>query len=228
MTDKHNPSEATPSASQPVTLDQDILQEALSLCELLLKEWMETERARQQLAAKMSGSESMLGLWDRRGCLVLVVDDDPKTGQNLKEAFHQNSDFLIISALNSGEALDYGLQQPFHMALVKETLPDLPGTMVAKNLRKQATDSAVLLYSPPGAKPGRLILSDDKETMVIIEALTNIAQLVGAIIGLREAFVTKFKEKRFLTTFRKEHLATLKRYAALRQKLLTFVPDGSK
>ncbi len=53
-------------------------------------------------------------------------------------------------ALTGGEALDVVSQERPQIVMVKEDLPDLPGSMVVHTVKSSAPDAVTLLYTPPG------------------------------------------------------------------------------
>jgi DNA-binding NarL/FixJ family response regulator len=130
--------------------------------------------------------------------------------------------------VTGGEALDYIGSDPFHIALVKDALPDLPGTIVSKNIQSQNSDGIVLIFAHPGTKPGFIRLVEKHGYRDIISQLEKPEQLVEAISQLREAYIAKKCEKMHLQLFRQEHLDFIKQYVDLRKQLEALLPEGKR
>lgn len=199
-----------------------LLQRALELHEEFLKRLMEASRKAKEAEDHASGRSSNVALNE---CVILVVDDNPRTAPGLQEALGGHP-YRCICALNGGEALDYGGTGQYQLALVKEALPDLSGTMVTKSLQAQTADGIVLIFDHPGEKPGYVSIVEKTQTIPIVPRLTEPRQLVEAIKELREAYAAKTREKRYLQAFRREHLDFLKRYVEFRRELIALLPGG--
>jgi hypothetical protein len=126
-------------------------------------------------------------------------------------------------ALTGGEALDVVSQSRPHIVMVKEQLPDLPGSMVVKTVKSGAPDAITLLYSPPGraGAPGELKMVEGSRIMNLIPHFSNHKQLVAPLEEIREALRQKTRERRYLQAFRQGHFDFLQRYNALKQRLAT-------
>ena len=62
--------------------------------------------------------------------------------------------FVLTPVVSGGAALDIASERPYDLALVKETLPDLPGRMVVRTLSAQSPETLVMLFVAPfGKKP---------------------------------------------------------------------------
>ena len=199
-----------------------VLHETLQVHELFLKKLMESSRRAQQ-AEELARGES--GRWELKECVVLVVDENPRTAAGLQEVLGKTAAYRCVAATNGGEALDLAGQQKFHLALVHEHLPDLPLATVVKGLRSQlGGDSIVMVFSHPGAKPGRLQLVDEHREIMLVPELSRGDQLITAIQDMREAYLAKTRERHYMQAFRNEQYEFLKRYVELRQKLLALGP----
>jgi DNA-binding response OmpR family regulator len=200
-----------------------LLKDVLELHDDFLKRLMEAFRKARE-AEDVATGQSGARLTE---CIVLVVDDNPRTAPGLKEALGQER-YSCVSATNGGEALDYATSSGFHIALVKEQLPDLSGTMVSRSLQANSPDGIVLIFDHPGQEPGYLSLVEKDQTIELIPELRRPEQLVGVVNELREAYMAKNKEKRHLQAFRQENLDFLKRYVEFRQKVVKILPDANE
>jgi hypothetical protein len=114
--------------------------------------------------------------------------------------------------------------------LVKEDLPDLPGSMVVHTVKSSAPDAVTLLYTPPGksGRPGEVKLVDATREMTLIGNYTDPGQLVVPLGEIRQALKQKAHERRYLQAFRQRHLEFLQRYNALKQRLKEELDRGKK
>jgi DNA-binding response OmpR family regulator len=196
-----------------------LLREALAIHEQFLKRLMDANRKVQSAEDRASGRSTSLST----ECAILVVDDNPRTAPGLQEALG-GPPYNCICALNGGEALDYAGGSGFQIALVKESLPDLSGTMVSKSLQAQSNDGIVLIFDHPGSEPGYASIVERTQTIPLLPRLTAPSQLVDVLKELREAYAAKAREKRYLQSFRQEHLDFLKRYVEFRKQLVALLP----
>lgn len=202
-----------------------VLREALGVHEKFLQRFMDTFRKAKEAENLASGS---VASWNLLECIILVVDDNPQTAQGLRTALGTEARYRCVSALNGGEALDFAGNSIFHIALVKDSLPDLSGSMVAKSLREQCDEGIVLLFEHPSSKPGYVSIVERHQTIKLIRQLKTAGQLVDRIHEMREAYVGKSLEKHIFECFREEHLDFLKQYAELRQKITRLLPSGER
>jgi DNA-binding NtrC family response regulator len=161
---------------------------------------------------------------------VVVVDDDPAALSRLEEALTAEQGWLFRAALTGGEALDVVTQTRPQIVLVKEDLPDLPGSMVVHTVKAGAPDAVTLLYTPPGksGRAGEVKLVDATRVMNLIGSYTDPTQLVVPLGEIREALKQKAHERRYLQAFRQRHLEFLQRYNALKQRLKEELDRGRK
>lgn len=201
-----------------------LLAETMEIHEEFLKRLMEATRKTAEVEERAGGTSMAVEL---KECVVLVVDDDPNTASGLERAL--GSGYRVVSVHTGGEALDFVGQRAFQLALVKDGLPDLPSKMVAKSLRAESGDGIVLMFShPAGDKPGRADIIEATQEIALVEELTSGAQLVEQIRELREAFIAKSRERRYLQIFRRDQYDFLRRYVDLRQRLAAFVPPPTE
>jgi CheY-like chemotaxis protein len=122
-------------------------------------------------------------------------------------------------AASGGEALDAASGGRFQIALVRDNLPDLTGSMVVNTLRSQSPEMITILFSRPGSKPGRAQVIEASRAIPLVPEFKDARQMVERLDELRAAFVAKNRERRYLASFRQENYELLRRYAELKQKI---------
>jgi DNA-binding NtrC family response regulator len=164
------------------------------------------------------------------GINVVVVDDDPAALAKLEDVLGRGSAWRFRAALTGGEALDVVTQMGPQIVIVKEQLPDLPGSMVVKTVKSGAPDAVTLLYSPPSAAGavGEVKLVDANRVMTLIASYTEPGQLVAPLGEIREALRQKTKERRYLQAFRQRNYEFLQRYNSLKQRIKNALDKGKK
>jgi len=152
---------------------------------------------------------------------VVLVDDDPKALEKLQGVLPAAAGWQFRAALTGGEALDIVTQERPQIVMVKEDLPDLPGSMVVHTVKSSAPDAVVLLYTPPGqsGRPGDVKLIDTSGTMNTIASYADAGQLGAPLGEIREALRAKSKERRYLQAFRQRHFEFLQRYNSIKNRL---------
>jgi DNA-binding NtrC family response regulator len=151
---------------------------------------------------------------------VLLVDDEPGLPVFLEHALPSEEGWQIRLAQSGGEALDLATQTTFQLAVVKEQLPDLLGSMVVKTIKASAPDIIAVLFTPPrGQTHGEVKVVESSRLHSLIPSFSDPRQLVTALGDLREALRRKSHERRYFQVFRKQHLDFLKRYNAIKQKI---------
>ncbi len=201
---------------------EDLLVQVGEIHEDFLKQLMDLSRQVTDLEDKLlsregstSSSLTALGIVN-----VLVVDDEEGLAAILERELLADKGWRIRYAQSGGEALDSASQTTPHVVVVKELLPDLPGSMVIKSVRAAAPDLVSLVFNPPAEfGDGDVRMVDGSRLVTLIPAFTDPAQLVGALNDVRLTLVKKAKEKRYLHIFRKQHFEFLKRYAAVKRRL---------
>jgi DNA-binding NtrC family response regulator len=152
---------------------------------------------------------------------VVVVDDDPEAVPRLERVLTEKDGWRFFAALTGGEALDHVTQQRPHVVIVKEHLPDLPGSMVVKTVKSGAPDAITLLYSPPEGRGvlGFVKLMEGSRIINLVPSYSAPEQLVSAMNEVREALQQKAKERRYLQGFRQRNFEFLQRYNNLKQRV---------
>jgi DNA-binding NtrC family response regulator len=158
---------------------------------------------------------------EKVGMNVVLVDDDPGAVPQLQDVLPLKDGWRFRPALTGGEALDMVSQWRPHIVLVKEQLPDLPGSMVVKSVKSAVPDAVTLLYTPPGrgALSGDLKMVEGSRIMNLIPKYSDFRQLVAPLEEIREALRQKTRERRYLQAFRQSNFEFLQRYNALKQRL---------
>jgi two-component system OmpR family response regulator len=152
---------------------------------------------------------------------VVLVDDDPTALEKLSAVLTPDAGWQFRAALTGGEALDVVTQERPQIVIVKEDLPDLPGSMVVNTVKAGAPDAVTLLYSPPGrtGRSGEVKMVDASRLMSLISSYGDPSQLVGPLGEIREALRQKGRERRYLQAFRQRHFEFLQRYNGIKQRL---------
>lgn len=206
-----------------VGIDQraDLIQELLSFLEEFLRCLMQVGRRALRAEEKAGIREPFKGDTE---CILVVVDDNPKTGPGLQNSLGKGK-FRVINCATGGEALDVVSQHRFHIALIKQSLPDLDGSMVARSILDMKSGATVLTFSERGEEPSSVTLVEDNKTTPLIPKLDNAGQLITELNELRKGIFAKKKERIYLDGFRADYYDLLKQYVALRRKLTTLLQD---
>jgi PleD family two-component response regulator len=164
------------------------------------------------------------------GMDVVLVDDDESALVKLQRVLTAANGWRFRAALTGGEALDVVTQMRPQIVIVKEELPDLPGSMVVKTVKAGAPDAVTLLYSPPSRSGavGEVKLVDASRVMNLIPAYSDPQQLLAPLDEIREGLRQKNKERRYLQAFRQRNFEFLQRYNALKQRIKTALDHGKK
>lgn len=206
-------------------LRKDLLRDTERFLERFLERLMDASRN----VWKADGRSKDTSGFELAECVVLVVDDNEATAKGLQHGLSKIGGFRCVGLPTGGEALDYAGQNVFHMALVKEELPDLAGGIVAKSLGAQGDNCLVMLFNDPATGTGKLSLVEKSRVMVLLPELTSGAQLIEQIQRLRDdAYGAKMKERKFLEAFQSENYQFLKRYVDLRKRIAELAESDSK
>lgn len=194
---------------------EDLTEQTLKVFDEMLRRLMEAHKRNIDLEAKMTG---VLPIVDDE-VAVLLVEHDGWLQQELQTALQNRSGFTLRHASSGGEGLDAATAGRFQIALVSDSLPDLPGSMVVATLKSQAPDTIAILYSRPGRKPGRAEIMEGSKAIALVPEFSNAGQMIEQMETLREAYVAKARERQYLVEFRQQHLELLKRLGTLKQKI---------
>jgi DNA-binding NtrC family response regulator len=197
--------------------DERLIHEVLGVHEDFLRRLMEQSRKTAELEEQLGGGSHPSAADEE--CALLVVEDDGWLAHQLEKALELRGGYVLVTAASGGEALDRASGRTFQIALVRETLPDLTGSMVVSALKAQSPDTLTILYSRPRGRPGKAEVLEGSRTIALVPEFSDARQMVERIDELREAFRRKSRERRYLAAFRQENYELLKRYADLKQRL---------
>ncbi len=193
-----------------------VLTDTVSLHEDLIKVLLDTFRKMTDLEEKMTGAAPPPD--EETG--VLLVDDDPGLQGQLNAALYSRGGFRFRGVATGGEALDLVGRERFQIALVKDALPDLPGSMVVRTVKAQSPETIVVLFSAPnGPQAGSMQIVDGSRAIPFLPQFTEVGQVLARLDELREAAAATSRERRYHAAFRQQHFELLKRYAEIRAKL---------
>ncbi len=195
-----------------------MLRDYSTLAEDLLYRLTDTARRIGELKAQLTqrGSGSPASPTDDY-VSVLLVEDDGWLTQSLSPLV--TSSFSLTTVVSGGEALDRSSERPFDLALIKETLPDLPSRTVVRSLQAQSPETLVMMYFPPSrGKPGRIDRLEGSRVTTLVSAFTSAKQLAERLVELQQAQAARRRERRYLAEFRSENYELLKRIAELRKR----------
>jgi DNA-binding NtrC family response regulator len=161
---------------------------------------------------------------------VVVVDDDPEAVARFQRVLPESQGWRFFAAFTGGEALDHVTQQRPHIVIVKEHLPDLPGTMVVKSVKSGAPDAITLLYTPPvrGGQGGAVKMLEGSRVINLLPSYSTPEQLVSAMNEIREALHQGAKERRYLQAFRQRNFEFLQRYNSIKQRVAIQLEQSKK
>ena len=196
-----------------------LLEEVAETHEEFLRRLRDVAREGLDLEDRLSGRTEEGG--DDLGAVsVVLVDDDAKALEKLEKVLPSSAGWQFRAALTGGEALDVVSQTRPQIVMVKEDLPDLPGSMVVHTVKSSAPDAVTLLYTPAGSgRSGEVKLVDANGTMNTIATYSEPGQLAPALGEIKEALRTKGKERRYLQAFRQRHFEFLQRYNSIKHRL---------
>lgn len=196
-----------------------LVEEAVALHEEMMKVLLDTWKRAMDLEQAQDGAGD-----DEEGVLdevtsVLMVEDDGWLGGQLEPMLDERYEMEVVST--GGEALDLVAgEKRFQIALVKDALPDLPGSMVVRTIKQVSPETIVLLFTrPKRERPGAVQVIESARSIPFIPSFAQPRQLADRLDEIREAFRATTRERRYLGAFRQQHFDLLRRYAELKQKL---------
>lgn len=152
-------------------------------------------------------------------CKVLIVDPDTSVADSLRERISEVGGWQLTHLAWGGEALDFGTEGAFHIALICRSLPDLPGTMVFQTLKSDESGSTVFLFDHDRAQPGGLLLFDNSVSQELPLQVQNADELVSRLRDLRRLMDTSAKKKEHIKTFKAQHYDFLQEYQRVQNKV---------
>lgn len=203
--------------------DERLMQEVIGVHEDFLRRLMDASRRVAEMEERHGGGSQPNSADEE--CALLVVEEDGWLADQLTPAL--GARYSVVTAASGGEALDRASTRPFQIALVRDALPDLTGSMVVTALKQQSGDMLTILYSRPGKRPGKADVIEGSKSIPLVPELATGGQMVERIDELREAVRRKSRERRYLAAFRQENYELLKRYADLKLRLQR-AAQGSK
>jgi len=208
-----------------------LLEEIAETHEEFLRRMRELFKEAMDLEDKVLGRAPVEPEDDGGVTSLVLVDDDPGALAQLEKVLPTSAGWQLRAALTGGEALDVVTQMRPHLVMVKEELPDLPGSMVVKTVKASAPDAVTLLYSPTGpsgAGAGEVKLVEATRVLTLIASYTEPEQLLAPLAEVREALRQKNRERRYLQAFRQKNYEFLQRYNSLKQRIKTALDKGKK
>jgi DNA-binding NtrC family response regulator len=198
-----------------------LLEEVAETHEEFLRRMRDLAREAVDLEDRVTGREPSDAGDELETVSVVLVDDDQQALAKLEKVLTAASGWQFRAALTGGEALDIVTQMRPQIVIVKEDLPDLPGTMVVHTVKASAPDAVTLLYSPPGksGRTGEVKLVDAGGAMNTIATYADTGELVAPLGEIRQALRAKSKERRYLQAFRQKHYEFLQRYNGIKTRL---------
>ena len=202
---------------QKTVTDDRLMQEVIGVPEDFLRRLMDSSRRTAELEEQVGGgSHPTIGDDE---CALLVVEEDGWLAKQLADSLAARGGYAVVTTSTGGEAIDRAGGRNFQIAIVRDSLPDLPGTMVISALKGQSQETLTILYSRPGAQPGKADVIEGSKTIPLVPEFSQAQQMVERIDELREAFRRKSRERRYLAAFRQENYELLRRYADMKIRL---------
>lgn len=179
-----------------------------------LQRFMEAERRALDLSDRLAGRDPDKGN-QVESIRVLIVQAD---GSLLSAMQSQApAGFEFSQAPTGGEALDLCTSRGFHIVMVANELPDLPGSMVVRSIKTQSPEMVAISFSPP---PGGVVeIIESRKSIPVVKDWNDPAQLLARLDELAEAFRAKSRERRYTQAFRERHYDFLRKYVELKSKI---------
>ena len=186
-----------------------------------LKLFMAAERRALDLSDRAAGRSHVRAPGEE--IRILVVDSNDGLHRALSEKAPDG--YLFENALAGGQALDMVSSAGFHLVMVSEQLPDLPGSMVVRSVKTQNPEVVAIAYTGPGPG-GTLNIVESTKTIPVVDEFTSPKQVLERLDELAEAFHAKSRERRYTQAFRERHFNFLRRYVELKQKIDRALTEG--
>lgn len=199
------------------TSDRALVTEALVLHEQLLRALLDAYHRAELLEERLRGNAVT-----SRETPVLVVDVGGWLRGQLAALLQGLGGYQVCEAASGGEALDWVGRKHFAVALLDESLTDLPVATVARAIREQAGETLVLTYAAPSeGQPGHASIFDGGASTPFLPTIVETAELVARFEDLRQGAERLARDRRALATLRRQHFELLRRYADLQRRLQT-------
>jgi DNA-binding NtrC family response regulator len=199
--------------------NERLLHDVFALHEDFLRRLMDTSRRAAELEEKLGGGAHTPEADATTHVLVVEQPEDRWLSDALRQGISGRPGIALERISSGAVALDLCGRRRFQIVLVHESLPDLPGSMVVSTIKSHAPETIAIQFSRPGARPGRADVHEGSRIIPLVGELSSPAQLVDRLEELRQAFVGKSRERRYLADFRQQNYELLRRFADLKQKL---------
>jgi DNA-binding NtrC family response regulator len=149
---------------------------------------------------------------------VLFVDDDTAM---LQEASDLIAEMPIVghAEISGGGALDKIGAMRFEIAVVKENLPDLPGSIVVSAAQQRAQECVALVYQGQGTRGGRIDRVVEGHVVETYKPFNTAAELIAQVSAVVEQETARRKERKVLQVIRNKHGDLLRRYVDAKRRL---------
>lgn len=179
-----------------------------------LQRFMDAERRALDLSDRLAGRDPDKGN-QIESIRVLIVEGDGSVMSALQP--HAPPGFELSQVPTGGEALDVCTNRGFHIVMVANELPDLPGSMVVRSIKTQSPELVAISFSPP---PGGMVeIVESTRSIPVVKEWNDPAQLVERLGELADAFRAKSRERRYTQAFRERHYDFLRKYVELKSKI---------
>lgn len=148
---------------------------------------------------------------------VLFVESDQQMVQALGPLVADKS-WEIAAAISGGDALDKVGSESFDVVVVRNELPDLPGTMIVKTVQARRAETVGLLYTTPGPE-GRIDKYLEGRSVDVFRPFQKPAQLIEQVEGLVNLKSIAQRDRRVIQAFRADHDEFFRRYAELKLRI---------
>lgn len=162
------------------------------------------------------GKQTAVGMAGTRP-KVLVIDSDTAFLKEIAQAVAK-FDWDIAAEMTGGSALDKAGEHKFDIVATRDSLPDLPGSMVLKSLQAEQPQVQGLLYTQPGGN-GRIERWQETKSGEVERPFRDAKHLVEKIAALVAERGSEQRDRRVIQKFRAEHADFLKRWADMKSRL---------
>jgi DNA-binding NtrC family response regulator len=200
---------------------EQLLVDLVEMNEELLRRMMLLSRqaidADDKLKAREGGlSSSATGL---AALNLLLVDDDAVLADVLEKELTEDKGWRFRHVQTGGEALDSASQVPPMVLVAKENLPDLTGSMVVKTIKASVPSLIAMVFAPPvQGHAGEVRIADQSRLHVLLPQYLAPSELVTQLGEVRDAFVRKGRERRYLRLFQNQHTEILEKCNKLKRQ----------
>ena len=148
---------------------------------------------------------------------ILFGEGEQQTVQELAQLV-QSKDWEIDAAMSGGGALDKASNAPFDLAVIRQELPDLKGSIVLKSIQRERAECAGLLYTTPG-KHGVVSRFEAAKATKDEKPLADVAALIAAVESVVEELSRTQRDRRVIQAFRADNQDFFRRFAELKMRI---------